>query len=1138
MSSISKFNAITAPLDGSNLVEASAGTGKTYSIGILVLRLLLEKELQVKEILMVTFTNAAVAELEQRIRLFIRKAYKASLNEEIDDATILELVNNSINSKGQKETQQILKDAVLFLDETNVLTIHGFCQQTLTEFAFETDQMFGIELLLDASGILEEKINQFWRQYVTTIPAELLGYLIEEKFSRAGISDLLKGHLSGKKYFAYQEGKQYSICEEDHLNTLEVLKKIKLKEKKLEDILIKSIEKNKEGIIKKACSNQHAKAFIPLLERSPQLFLHAFFNKRKQEKVPAYLSKLFREIMDQCDDCDSVKKEIEAIVGATITQLNCIAIHTIVPAIRNIMTANNQLSFDDLIGHLYKAIATKDNPVLIQALRNKYKAVFIDEFQDTDKMQYEIFKRAFGAETILFYIGDPKQSIYAFRTADIFTYFNAYADVQRRYEMDENYRSSKSLIDAMNHFFVPEENFDTFYFSGEENKINYIDVASPKNNTKGVLIKDKEEVAPISISEHAKKEDIYNAVAAQVIDLLENKYVIDSNGKETKLNPSDIGILVKQNKQGRAIKQALSKYGIPAVIISDAKLFKSSEAKYVLYLLMAMADPDQKNINKALLSPFTGFETNEILQIDSEKSIRLFNNYKSRWEQEGIYPALMDFVNDFSVKSILLETGVENGERALTNFYQLMELLHKTQSEKKFSALELINWYSRGIQGMKMEGDEYLQRIESDEEAIKITTIHKSKGLEYKIVLAPFLDFTIYGKNNFIQFRDPDSREYVTIEKNKISDEQLLLANKQQEQEFRRLLYVAITRAVYKVFIFRNLNWQFKSSTLFTFISHLNTENSGLIELIKSPQLPEKYSFNKRNQSKTNKEKHQVNFKLLHENWKRLSYTFLSAHNERSLKDKTVSSLDKYDQFMFHQLKAGAQTGIMLHDIFEKIHFSDESKWKSTLEDISKKYSAKKKEELFPLLEEMLHQVLNHRIRIKDVAFKLNEVSFDKRIHEFEFDFPVPAFDPQTLNSLSDENIKINVEHREELEGLMNGKIDLFFECRQKYFVLDWKSNFLGASLDAYSREKLKDAMNENNYHLQYLIYTVAVKKYLESRMPDFDYETHFGGVIYVFLRGVRSKSDTGFFVCKPPLKTIKKLEKIVGNKVFATLFS
>ncbi len=1136
MQPILKFNAISAPLDGSNLVEASAGTGKTYSIGILVLRLLLEKKIQVKEILMVTFTNAAVAELEQRIRLFIRIAYKASLDEKINDSTISELVKTSIKLTGEKVTRQILKDAVLFLDETNVLTIHGFCQQTLTEFAFETEQMFGIELLQDTSGILEEKINQFWRKYVTTIPSELLDYLIEEKLSRNGILDLLKGHLSGKKYFNYKEGREYSICEEDHLNSLKILKEVKLKEKNLQAILIKNIKENKEDIIRKASTNPHAKSFIPYLERSPQLFLTAFFNKRNQDRVPAYLSKLFQQIMNQCDDCDKVKKEIVEIAGKTITLLNCIAIQTIIPAIQNIMTANNQLSFDDLIGHLYKALVVKENPVLVKALRKKYKAVFIDEFQDTDKMQYEIFKKAFGAETILFYIGDPKQSIYSFRTADIFTYFNAYDDVQRRYEMNENYRSSSLLIDAMNDFFVPEENFDTFYFTGEENKINYIEVKSPEQNTKGNLIKNKGTIVPISISEHNKNEGIYEAVAAQVIDLLENNYELSKDGIETKINPSDIGILVKQNKQGRAVKQALSKYGIPAVVISDAKLFKSTEAKFVLHLLIAMAEPEQKNINKSLLSPFTGFGVNEILHLDTEKSIHLFNNYKSRWEQEGIYPALMDFVNDFSVKSILLETGIENGERAITNFYQLMELLHKTQSEKKFSALELINWYSRGIQGMKMEGDEYLQRMESDEEAVKITTIHKSKGLEYKIVLAPFLDFNIFKEKKFIQFRDPISREYISIEKDKITNDQLILANRQQEQEFRRLVYVAITRAVYKVFIFRNLH--FKTSTLLTFTSRINNKNTGLIEINKSPEIPEKYTFYKKNDLIIHKEKREVNFKLLHENWKRMSYTFLSAHNEHSLKDRTISSFEKYDQFMFHQLKAGAQTGIMLHDIFEKIHFTDNSKWKSTLEEISKKYSTKKKEELFPMFEEMLQHVLNHRIKINEVTFKLNEVAFDKRIHEFEFDFPVTSFDPQNLNLLSDKNIKINVAKREELEGLMNGKIDLFFECREKYFVLDWKSNFLGASISAYSKENLNEAMNENNYHLQYLIYTVAIKKYLESRMPDFEYETNFGGVIYIFLRGIRSTSDNGIFVCKPPLKTIKKLEKILGNEVLATLFS
>lgn len=1129
MSQILKFNAITAPLDGSNLVEASAGTGKTYSIALLVLRLLMEKKLQVKEILMVTFTNAAVAELEQRIRLFIRNAYKFSIGEEIDDSTITSLVNDSIKTKGKPEIQRILKEAVLFLDETNVLTIHGFCQQTLTEFAFETDQMFGIELLQDTSGILEEKVNQFWRQHITTIPVELLFLLLEEKLSRKSITEIVKGHLSGKKYFDYKDGEDYSIGEEDHLDSIKKINEINKKVKELRDDLLKYIVENKEALRVECDKNAYTKKNILHLIDTPDEFLKSIIAKKDLANV----KKVFGEIVVKFNECDKVGKEISNLIQNIITKLNCVAIHSIMPAIENIMKANSQLSFDDLISNLYKAIVLKDNPKLVESLRKKYKAVFIDEFQDTDRMQYDIFKKAFGNDTILFYIGDPKQSIYAFRKADIFTYFNAYDDVQRRYEMNENYRSSEKLIAAMNEFFIPVENFDTFNFTGEEKEIKYIQVDSPQKNTKGILKKENKEVVPVSISEHAKNDFILEAIPAQVRDLLENNYIISKDGKDKKVTPSDIGILVTKNKQGKEIKHALSKFGIPAVIISDDKLFESGEAKYVLYLLEAMAEPIQKNINKALLSPFTGYEVKEILEIDNEKSIRLFNDYKARWEKEGVYPALMDFINDFKVKNVLLENNVENGQRAITNLYQLTELLHKTQTGKKFSLLELINWFSRGIQGMKTEGDEYIQRMESDEESVKITTIHKSKGLEYKIVLAPFLDLKINRTNkSFIQFRDPETREYVTIEKNKITDEQLKLADKQEEQEYRRLLYVAITRAVYKCFIFKST--YYKTSTLTTFTNELINGIPDLIEIKDILEIPEKYQYLKEKRSIINTEERIVKFNLQQKNWKRLSYTFLSAKNEYSPKDRTVSSVEKYDQFMFHELKAGAKTGLMLHDIFERIHFNDSSKWQSVLQEISKRYSTKQKEEWFSMLEEMLNQVLNKSILIDNVNFKLSEVGFDKKIHEFEFDFPVPVFDPQLLNELSDQNMQVNVNHTDELEGIMNGKIDLFFECKEKYFVLDWKSNFLGASLDAYSSVKLNRAMSENNYHLQYLIYTLALKKYLESRLPGFNYEKDFGGVIYVFLRGVRKDSDTGIFICKPSLEKIEKLEEMLCENVFA----
>ena len=197
------FDPLTAPLQGSNLIEASAGTGKTYSIAILTLRLILEEKISIREILMVTFTKAAVAELEERIRKFIRSAYKCAQGETIGDKTISELVQSSIRKIGEEETVQILKEATLFLDETSVLTIHSFCQQTLTEFAFETNQLFGADLVQDTSSILEEEVQKFWRKHITTIQPGLLSILIDFNLNQSSITKIVQQHLAGKRFFKY-----------------------------------------------------------------------------------------------------------------------------------------------------------------------------------------------------------------------------------------------------------------------------------------------------------------------------------------------------------------------------------------------------------------------------------------------------------------------------------------------------------------------------------------------------------------------------------------------------------------------------------------------------------------------------------------------------------------------------------------------------------------------------------------------------------------------------------------------------------------------------------------------------------------------------------------------------------------------
>ena len=1118
------FKASDVRLEGSNLIEASAGTGKTYSIAILVLRLVIEERFSLREILMVTFTKAAVAELEERIRLFMRSAYKVSNNEKIEDKTITDLVNNSIKNNGRDEVVRILREAVIYLDETSVLTIHSFCQQTLIEFAFETNQLFGIELLQDVSAIIEEEVNKFWRKNITSINTGLLAYLLDAGLSRAAITDIVQEHLNGKRFHVYENLKDYTFCGDDHLNLIKEIKVLADKEKELRNCLIKNIIDKRKQLKEKALRDTNARKHIHHLIDEPQDFLDAIIKKRQS----VYIIRLFGDILDMSDQCDKVREEITGKIGNCVNTIYCLAINDISHGIKNLKLYNNQVSFDDLIENLHTALVKKDNPKLVNALQKKYKAVFIDEFQDTDRLQYEIFKTAFGTGTVLFYIGDPKQSIYAWRKADIFTYFKACNDVEHRYGMNENFRSSEKFIEAMNVFFQPEKDFDTFYFPADEQSITYIPVISPATNTMGQLSLNGRQCVPISVNTQPNKNSIEQAVAAQVIDLLSNKgYHIIKNGKRS-LKPSDIGILVRSNDNAGDIKNSLAKYGIPAVTISNDKVLQSDEAIALLYVLEAMLDISRSHINRALLSSFTGYTVHHILSLDDETIIELFKKYKTNWDEDGIYTALVNFITDFGVHQVLLQRNTEKGERIITNLTQLVELLYKIQATKKLSQLELIDWLKRGIERHDIEGDEYEQRVENDEEAVKIVTIHNSKGLQYNIVIAPFLDFTERKNDEFASYRDPGTGEYIHIERKKLSQEQRQMYAQQSEQENRRLLYVAITRAVYKCFIYRNT--YFRESTLSVFTNALSAhplinENQPI------PEIPPGYFYRSSLTEKPAEAAAPVQFSLLQNNWTRMSYTMLAAEMEKGAKGKSGNYKDQYGYFIFTRLLKGNKTGNMLHYIFENLHFTNNERWPAVISTAIKRFAPSHKEEYEPKLMEMLQHVLNADIHAGDISFNLGEVGYDQRVHEFEFDFPIAVFDPAVLENLSGEKISVYVKDKYKLEGIMNGKIDMLFECKGKYFILDWKSTYLGDRVEDYAAPALDEAMNENNYHLQYLIYTLAAKKYLHSRLPDFDYERDFGGVLYLFIRGMRKGTANGIFTCKPPSEQIDTLDRVFSEK-------
>ena len=1132
------FDVMNVPLLDSNLIEASAGTGKTYSIAILVLRLLIEKKLPIQEILMVTFTKAAVAELEERIRLFVRDAYRFSCGQEIKNTSIKELVSAAIEKESLEEIQQLLKSATLNLDETSVMTIHGFCQQTLNEFAFETGQLFSAELVENDGRIREEEVRNFWRTHVTSFQTELLRSLLQLNFSQQELNGILKNHLEGKNYIFYDQNVKYEFGQEKQS---EFFKDISLQKElatNSENDFFQIIIQNADSLKSICEKNRYARnSLLPFIS-DPSLFLEKY--NFLVNKNTTYAIDLFPELLEKLSVLNQNKENSQKAVEKCVSYLYSFAIQEIEKNIEKHKITHNLLSFDDMIVNLHKALVERENPRLEEELQKKYKAIFIDEFQDTDKLQFEIFKKAFQDNSLVFYIGDPKQSIYAWRKADIETYFKARAEVKNLYSMNYNYRSIGNLNTALNRFFLPNEDFDTFHFldNDKEKRIDYHPVSTPDEDSKGVLLLNQTEPVPLVVIKRPNNGEIYADVANRVLDLLTNSnhQIFD---KEThsmrRILPSDIGILVRKNKQGIAIKNVLSEKGIPAVTLSDDQILKSEEAIELIYILDSFINTSRSTVNRALLTSIVGKKSKDIQNLDEDVAIQLFKDYYDYWKLKGIYSTLMNFINDFGIQHRLISAYGENGERIVTNLYHLLEIIYKAEHRQNLSPVEVLDWLKINVQ--KEEGseeDERELRIENDEDAVKIVSIHRSKGLEYNIVFAPTLDFNYY-EFDVLNFRDENGK-YITAKRNQIDDETFKMHKMQEEQENRRLIYVALTRAVYLCYVHRANNSHYSKSSLSHFISDENYldnyyEESGPIEI--SPDL-------KYNPSLQLEPNHPIlpEIKLQNNNWISMSYTRLAGSNEWKVKESLKEFEDDYDRFIFKELRKGAKTGNFLHFIFENLDFTKNESWKFIIDRAVKRFVPTESEEFQNQILNMVDVVMNSSLQTDSDEFKLSSIPRNKCLHEMEFDYPVSLFSPRVLETLVENGILISNEFYQQIEGLMNGKIDLFFENNNKYYILDWKSNYLGPRISEYSTENIQNAMSENNYHLQYLIYTYAVQKYLGLRLgSDFNYERDFGGVFYLFVRGMRKDQNSGVFFHKPSQSQLNILENIFQSQESLTEF-
>lgn len=1153
----------TIPLTGVRLIEASAGTGKTYTLTLLYLRLIVQKGLPVDKILVVTFTRAATDELRTRIRSRLKDSLRfltapSAANAEYEQ--IFQTIDPDV-------ARQRVHNALIQMDEAAIFTIHSFCQRVLQDNAFETGVPFAPDFLESEASLRREIIEDFWRQKFYTSSPELAAWVIEQWETPDRLLGVLKQSLNlhgaaaepqlppdALAQVTRETGEQWKLVQERWLNERETICDILLEDPCLKRSA-KTYRRDKvEELIlamDRLCSSQTFPYHLPTSQL--KFLQQSLLNENILKKCAAapqhpFFSAFenFYELLARCTH----------LLKITILQQ---ARRYLLDELKKRKISQSKLYFDDLLTSLAGALQGSDGDRLAHQLSQAYPAALVDEFQDTDPLQYTIFRTIYPSseDTTLFMIGDPKQAIYSFRGADIFAYIGArrQTPAQNCYTMATNYRSSVSMVNVVNVLFNRP---NSFLF--EPDIVFHPVTAAPTAEDNPFTI-NGQPAAPLQALVLAGKElyatnkatiakDKAAATAAlfcadQIYDLLAGARAGKVKLGKKELTAGDIAVLVRTHKEANQIRQHLSKRGITSVYYSRESVFSTLEAHQLYQVLDCLLGlPDTHGVSTALTTALFGYSASKIGLLRSnpeqwEALLVRLHNYRRLWQEQGVISLLYHIISAEQVVRRL--TGQHGGERKLTNLVHLAELLQQSPAASHGGA-GLLRWYQDQLENPDQESEAQQLRLENDEKLVKIVTIHKSKGLEYPIVFLPYL-WASGPQNNPppFSFHNPETL-HPCIDFGSGIEAHQTAATREQQAENMRLLYVALTRARYCCY--------------FCWGAVSGVEQSGLAWLLhpelRQADVNEQRILQELDQfTKTHScmdlticppifgsqvlaepvTQEQLTAREFHgqvaSGWQMTSYSQLTATDTpyqeggRSPSAATLKEISGQTVFSFPR---GAVPGTCLHNILEDIDFTGPAHtWE---EPITTRLAAAGIDQNWQaLVTTWLEAILSVQL---PGSCALQEIDPQKRINELSFLFSLDQVDMEKLNQvLSRWEIPPIDVPQQQLNGMMKGFIDLVFVHRDRFFIADYKSNFLGATPQDYSPKNLRSAMTAHRYDLQYLIYTVALHRYLKHRMNDYRFGSHFGGIYYLFLRGMAPESapQNGIFYHLPEKEFIEQLD-------------
>lgn len=1291
--SFRKYDILDYPLDsGKVLIEAAAGSGKTYTIQYLFLRLILERsELEAGNILVVTFTEAATEELKERIRAILRSA--AKLLAEISRTRPLDMEKDGdlgrvlihALKKGHSPAflRARLKQVQAAFDEVVIATIHGFCNRILSDYAFECGVRVEVELVKESRVFLQIVAQDYWRKTFYQAPKALVETALDAGLSLEMLIEL---------------GVQLDRDPE----------LIILPESPQADSWAADISQLTAGIeeVSTSFQNGSVRALNYLAEETAELERRLFTgsplkaNSWKRDKFNQYIDELTAvlsanlwpdrdgikilakfsssELIDKtkkakitpehplfqlCEELVALSSRRKDLAGRLLCALKRDFLDFAAGpyGLELCKQKSRKQTYSDYLTGLSRVLKSPSGKRLQKLVGERFKVALVDEFQDTDPLQNSIFNTLFDRPGMLFYrIGDPKQSIYGFRGADIYAYLEvAREPKQKLATLDHNYRSTPELIEVFNRIFSIREPFllEEIEFrqmvcgrslkdqkqllidgrSGPALHLWHLAGENGKLNKSTAQLQFAHGVAAACAELLHKARQPFEAEAgsgprwrAEIIDVVAAP---DSkSGSSRPLRASDIAVLTSTNREAALIWQACQQAEVPAVVAAAGNLWETPEAAEVFRLLQAHLTPDDDYLlSTALAGSFFSFTDSFLAAVHAEDDFdsperreyelwrQAFFRGRELWLEHGVmalFAAFPDFSGalsnpapDFDLCLNLARTA--RGERALTNFYHLKEVLHQAECEHLFGPEVLLNWFYEHLTGATRDESEYELRLESEADTVKIMTVHKSKGLEFPVVFAPFLwsrpFISVSGRPTDPVFHRPVAveidndgevepaaacRRFLDLDAG-VEAESRRLKQAEDLAESLRLAYVAMTRAQMRLY----LAWPQTRDSGKTALMYLrrpprsesekekflarggpppdqavldDSESEHweeLEEIVREPPPARGLKLPPQASAEIVVNARQFTRELPAESgWLSFSSLTAGSHGEDiskgRVRQKTVapgSSPAATGEMIFAAFPGGTATGNAIHKIFEELDFSRAAQkgWHNDL-----KLTSRVRETLayFNLISsateslsetdarrvaavlKMLNQVLNVPLPGGGGGLKLSRPDLTLR-REMEFCLPLadrPVADrvseilrPENsaaFNQLEAESIsrwQLNFPEYLPGRGYLNGFIDLIFRADKRYYLLDWKTNNLGPDYSDYSSEALQRNMLNSDYLLQYNLYLVALNRFLEKRLENYDFTTHFGGVYYLYVRGIDGLGGSnGIFYDRPEYETVMALTR------------